>query len=225
MSDLVSVVVLCYGHWDLTDKFIKSFFTWLDYPCELVVLDNGSPDNTWQELQRVSEGWDHLWLEDFQILHVDKNLGVPAGWNYAIKYTRGDYICIANNDMVFQSPFLTPMLATLKLDSKVGCTGWFHMVWSGIPFIEGSCWMLPRSVWNSVGEFDETYSPGTMEDVDWQVRMRKLGWMEKWTPGIKIDHIKHQSRPGVISIGIEKRNKFYFCEKFGFDTTIMEEYR
>ena len=221
MSDLVSVVVLCYGHWDLTNNFLKSFFQWLDYPCELVVLDNGSPDNTWQELQKVSEGWEHLWLEDYQILHVDENLGVPAGWNYAIRHTKGNYILISNNDMVFQSPFLTPMLATLKGNPIVGCTGWFHMVWSGIPFIEGSCWMIRRDVWDVVGEFDEIYSPGTMEDVDWQVRMREKGWVEKWTPGIRIDHIKHQSRGGIIGPPTVARNKEIFCRKFNLDPSII----
>lgn len=221
VRDLVSVVVLCYGHWDLTSNFIKSFFQWLDYPCELVILDNGSPDNTWQELQRVSEGWNHLWLEDYQILHVDENLGVPAGWNYAIRHTRGDYICISNNDMVIKGPILTPMLATLKIDPKCGCTGMQHMVWSGIGFIEGSLWMIKRKVWDAVGEFDEAYSPGSSEDVDWQIRMREEGWVEKPTFGLDVYHIKHQSRPGVIGPDVVARNKIYLCEKFDLDQSII----
>lgn len=224
MEELVSIIVLCYGKWHLTSAFLDSLFSWLDYPSELIILDNGSPDGgeTWEELQRVSEGWSHIWLKDYQVLHVDENLGVPGGWNYCIQQAKGDYYLLSNNDLTFQSPFVTPMLTTLKLDDRVGCTGWFHMVWSGIPFIEGSCWMIRKDVWEEVGVFDEKYFPGTMEDVDWQVRMRQAGWVEKWTPGIEIDHVKHQSRTGVIGPLEERKNKLYFCGKFGYDLSIVE---
>jgi len=222
MEELVSVIVLCYGHWNLTNEFLKSFFAWLDYPSELIILDNGSPDNTWQELQRVSEGWNHLWLKDFQVLHVDENLGVPAGWNYAIRHAKGDYLLISNNDMVIQGPIIIPMLVTLKSDQRIGCTGMQHMVWGGIPFIEGSLWMIPRNVWETVGEFDEKYSPGSSEDVDWQIRMREKGWLERPTIGLNVFHHKHQSRPGVIGPDVVQRNKEYLCEKFGLSPDLVE---
>jgi len=223
-SELVSVIVLCYGRWELTAAFLDSFFTWLDYPAELIILDNGSPDDgeTWRELQRVSEGWRHLWLKDFQILHVDENLGVPGGWNYCIRHSRGDYICLINNDMVIKGPILTPMLVTLKEDPKCGCTGMQHMVWSGIPFVEGSLWMFPRKVWEDVGEFDEAYFPGSSEDVDWQIRMREKGWIEKPTFGMDVFHHKHQSRAGVLGPLEERRNKLYLCGKFGLPLDRVE---
>jgi len=224
MEELVSVVVLCYGKWYLTSAFLDSFFSWLDYPSELIILDNGSPDGgeTWEELQRVSEGWNHVWLKDFQILQSEENLGVPGGWNFGIRHSRGDYICLINNDMVIQGPVLTPMLVTLKENPNCGCTGMQHMVWAGIPFIEGSLWMFSRGVWEEVGEFDESYWPGTCEDVDWQIRMREKGWVEKPTFGLKVFHHKHQSREGVLGPLEVHRNKLYLCGKFNLDVSIID---
>ena len=56
-----------------------------------------------------------------------------------------------------------------------------------IDWLSGACIMLKRSVYNTVGGFDEQFHLYN-EDVDWCLRIRKRGWRIYYLPGTKVVH-------------------------------------
>ena len=55
--------------------------------------DNGSTDD--------SVKWIKNNFKNIKIIKNKKNLGVTAAWNQGIQSSFGDFICIANNDLIF----------------------------------------------------------------------------------------------------------------------------
>lgn len=61
------------------------------------------------------------------------------------------------------------------------------------PVINGFCMMLTREALNAVGNFDEAFSPGYGEEVDWCLRARAAGFVCLIAPGAYVYHKGHAS--------------------------------
>ena len=55
-------------------------------------------------------------------------------------------------------------------------------------YIEGSCMAIARKVIEKIGLFDEVYSPGFYEDVDYCFQAREAGFRTIYTPHAEIYH-------------------------------------
>jgi hypothetical protein len=56
-----------------------------------------------------------------------------------------------------------------------------------VPFVSGACFMMRRSVYETVGGFDERYFM-YCEESDWQRRMADSGWRIGFTPDAQVVH-------------------------------------
>ena len=81
----------------------------LDY---VVVVDNASTDNSWEELQKLKEESDKI-----SLIRTEKNGGYGAGNNAGIRYSyeelEADFVLIANPDTVFTDTCVRNMAAVL----------------------------------------------------------------------------------------------------------------
>jgi alpha-1,3-rhamnosyltransferase len=99
---LVSVIVPAYNHEDYISDCIYSVLE-QDYPrIELIVIDDGSSDNTDRIIKEI------LVKNPSRFLYVSKkNEGLIKTLNMGIKLSRGRYVCeLASDDVLMPSSFM-----------------------------------------------------------------------------------------------------------------------
>jgi len=186
MNSLVSVVVPLYKS---AERFEKTLQTILDQtydPIEVVLVDDGSPDNSGEIAARWVEK--HANVRYFR----KENGGVGSARNYGIKQTRGEFVAFCDHDDLWVPTKLEEQIPLFE-DARVG------MVYSGarlisIPkqtdygtfcqYVEGRCYrefliknpipsssaVIRKSCLDQVGGFSET---AEMQGVDeWHLWLR-----------------------------------------------------
>ena len=94
MSPLISIVIPSYNHRNFIGEAVRSAQSQTHRPIELIVLDDGSTDGSFEYLQREFGGsLTHLARRD--------NRGAHATINDAIALSRGEWIAILNSDDVY----------------------------------------------------------------------------------------------------------------------------
>jgi ABC-type polysaccharide/polyol phosphate transport system ATPase subunit/GT2 family glycosyltransferase len=67
------------------------------------------------------------------------------------------------------------------------------------PAVTGACLMTPRSLFRSVGGFDERFSLN-YNDVDYCLRLRELGWRVVCATNVELIHHEAMDRPGQTTV-------------------------
>jgi GT2 family glycosyltransferase len=116
----VSIVVVTRDGLALTKMCLESLDRRTDWPrCELVFVDNGSQDGTpqWLEEQEAGRG------ESFRFVSFAENLGFAAAVNAGVAASKGEYVCLLNNDTLVTRGWLTALLRHLQRDPGLGMVG------------------------------------------------------------------------------------------------------
>lgn len=82
---------------------------------ELIIVDNGSSDGSWDFLNRLAQDDPRI-----KILRLDRNLGYSPANNFAVNYARGEYLAFLHNDSRVQPDWLDNMLPFLERNEKIG---------------------------------------------------------------------------------------------------------
>lgn len=95
-NPLVSVLIPSYNHEKYVQETIKSIINQTYQNIELIVLDDGSKDFTWQKICEIKDRCD----ERFTSVHFEtkENEGTCQTFNKLINYAKGDYIYIIASD-------------------------------------------------------------------------------------------------------------------------------
>lgn len=180
---LVSVIIPVYNMSQYVAETLDSVLA-ADYPAvEIVVVDDGSTDNSAEIVETYTKKTDRIRL------FKQKNSGVSAARNYAIKLSQGEYILPVDADDIILSDYI-PMAVRILMDNSnikvVSCeverfgkkTGMMH-------YPEFSCRMLARknmidccsmfrkSDWEKCGGFCEQEI--FREDWDFWISILKTG--------------------------------------------------
>lgn len=115
--DSVAVIILNYMTWKETLKEVQAVRAVLaDRPCEIIVVDNCSPNESGEKLAQAAEG-------NFTLLHAPNNGGYAAGNNIGLRYAaqKGHaYGWVLNNDIEFTDPqVLNKLLAVFEKDEAI----------------------------------------------------------------------------------------------------------
>ena len=109
---LISVIVPCYRHERFVTQALQSVFAQSWRRIELIVIDDGSPDNT----ARVAR--EALSESPFPTQFITReNRGAHATINEGLNMAQGDYVNVLNSDDLFTSDRLEKFVA------QVRCTG------------------------------------------------------------------------------------------------------
>src|SRR6476620_11007346 len=94
MPPLISIVIPSYNHRNFIWETIRSAQAQTQQPVEIIVLDDGSTDGSFEYLQREFAG---------SLAHLKQraNRGAHATINDAIALSRGEWIAILNSDDVY----------------------------------------------------------------------------------------------------------------------------
>lgn len=107
MNKLVSIVVPVYNE----SEFLDSFFSMIDLQTytnvELVMVDDGSTDDSWNRLKNQSKLQSNL-----QIIHQDNN-GVSVARNKGLAAANGRFIVFADADDSFEPEYIAELVRAL----------------------------------------------------------------------------------------------------------------
>lgn len=93
----ISVIIPVYNQQELVIKAIESIPKRDDI--EIIVIDDGSDDNTWDKLIQYREK--HLDIQNLILLYNEQNRGVAFTVNRGYEYARGEYIVLLGSDDYF----------------------------------------------------------------------------------------------------------------------------
>jgi GT2 family glycosyltransferase len=102
MSPKLSIVILAWNNQKDLQACIESVHNTYQEYYQLIVVNNGSTDNTSEYLKDLQQNWDDKKALLTIITNKD-NLGYAAGNNRALKHIQGEYTLWLNQDIVVQS--------------------------------------------------------------------------------------------------------------------------
>lgn len=115
-APLVSIVAPCYNAEKYLEEAIASIFG-QDYPnFEVIIVDDGSSDNSVEMLKQLQKTY------DFQ-LYSQPNQGVSAALNHGLRYAKGDFVSTPDLDDIMLPHSLSVRVDYLKEHPNVGCVG------------------------------------------------------------------------------------------------------
>lgn len=200
---LVSVLMLTRNRAKEVSSCINSILA-QDYPnVEIVIVDNGSTDDTPAVLQTLAD--------DRVVLRPSKfNQGVCGGRNRALRHSRGDYLIILDDDTeLLDSTLISRVVAKFCSDTSVGALAFrivdyntgkidrrffpsrtkkrdktveFETSW-----VIGAGHALTREVLNKVGYYRD-FRPYGSEEYDYSLRIINAGFRIFYFPAACILH-------------------------------------
>ncbi len=116
----VSVIIPVFNRLDFTKKCLQSLFyrTNGNIPFEVIVVDNGSSDQTPNFLKEASKIWSSL-----KVILNSENLGFAKACNQGASIAQGEYLLFLNNDTEVRAGWLDPLVNILDKDPRVGAVG------------------------------------------------------------------------------------------------------
>lgn len=102
----VSVIIPHWNRADLLPLCFGSLQRETQFPQEVILVDNGSRDNTLDLLAR-----DYPWVK---VISLGRNRGFSYAVNRGIEASRGDFVALLNNDVEVDSRWLAELLAGLE---------------------------------------------------------------------------------------------------------------
>ncbi len=164
----VFIIVLNWNQPKLTIETIESLQklkTHKDCQLKIVVVDNGSSDNSVEEFRKLRPQKFGL-----EIMETGSNLGFAGGNNIGIKYAIdhfADYVMVLNNDTVVSSTLLLELLQPMD-DVKIGITSPKIYFAKGYEFHKSRYKknQLGKVIWYAGGKMDWKNIFGSNKGVD-----------------------------------------------------------
>lgn len=148
---------------------------------------------------------------EYELFIMDRP-GLYAEMNRGARISNGEYIIHFFNDILLEDP---EWLSKMAIPDTV--TGAHDTIGpSGEPEVDGSPLCIPRNVWDTVGDWDESFKGYGWSDQDYLYRVRKEGFALKGA-GLKRTHLENQTNLAYNLRHDEdmERNKKYFLAKHG----------
>lgn len=107
----VTVIILNWNgkHW--LEKFLPSVCATEYQPLEIVVIDNGSTDDSVSFLKQH--------FSEIRLIEFEENYGFTDGHNKALPYLDAPYLLLLNSDVEVPSNWITPLVEVMEKDDKV----------------------------------------------------------------------------------------------------------
>lgn len=235
---LVSVVILNWNRIDDTLTCLKSIRkqTYSNY--EVVVVDNGSTD----ESKKVLGNFD-----DIIFVNNSNNRGFTGGHIDGLLHARGEFIFILNNDAVVDRDYISNAVSLLETNDKIGIIGGRSYRWTSgskvnhkspfyafqtinritmegifnntdsgfdheVNWVSGSAMVIRRSALEKSGYF---YEPmfAYYEESDLFARIQANDYIIVYSPNLKIWHKDGASSSSLFQLTSLFKNRFVYASR------------
>jgi GT2 family glycosyltransferase len=217
-----TLIVLAWNRWDLTERCLTTLFGTDLGDAEVLVVDNGSMDETPARLSRLQEEG------RIRALFLPRNLGFVRGNNAGIEAAApGSDVVLLNNDLVFaQRDWLARLRACAHAADDVGIVG-CRLIQPNGRLLHAGTYILPDTMWGQqIGSAEKDLGQYTcdrdvegivfacayirreviaaigglaldfesyFEDTDYCLRARAAGFRTRLCGGVTLVHDEHGS--------------------------------
>ena len=214
----VSVIIPTYNHARYIAQSIASALQQTHAPLEIIVVDDGSTDDTPAVLAAYSDP-----VRVFR----QQNAGVAAARNFGVSKARGEYVAFLDSDDLWHPEKLQRQLERFQADPELGLVhcgmetfddatgrvvevnvdgaeGWVAKEMLGfrkIVVFAGSSILIPRRVFDEVGGFDVRLPPSEDWDLCYRIASRyRVGFARG-------AYVRYRQHPGAIHLNIPKMER------------------
>ena len=220
----VSVIIPTLNQLELTKICVESVVkNTRDMEHEVIVVDNASTDGT----------IDYLKEKGIFYIANRENLGVAKAWNQGVKASKGEYVCIINNDIIAGAGWLSALVNFYENHPDAGIvspgTRWGETDYDFDRYAAdytrkmknvikdgyaGWCMLIARDRFAKTEYFCEDYRVGTCEDTDFYHALKKAGFKSYITGCAFVHHfgsrtlkVMRKEVPGFEDENTQKLNK------------------
>lgn len=136
--------------------------------------------------------------------------GMAKAINEGAKLATGTHLLIMNDDVEYKSGNLEDLCLEETTTSPSFNGREYEYIW-------GSCFCIPKKVWDDVGGMDERYNISYFDDDDFIMSLQQKSYTMRSVPSVIFSH----DTPGRTLERIPDRNEFFesnkqkFFEKWG----------
>lgn len=232
-GDVASLIVVCCNQLEFTRRCLESILQHTRPPYELIVVDNGSSDETPQYLDEIRR---RPGPERVELIRNATNPGHPPAVNQALAVVRGRYVVFLDNDTMLTPGWLDGLIHISLQDwPRNGMVG---PVTNGAPDVQAVrpgytdlkdldafavarrrefagrvlansrltsfCLLARRDVLDRIGNWDERFHPGFFASDDLSVRAREAGFRLVVALDVYVHHFGHRT---FQSLGEDSRKQ------------------
>lgn len=244
----VSFILVLHNKAHLSLLSIESVLADANVACELILVDNGSTDESGAMLDRI---------DGAQIIRNETNLGFGPACMQGAERVQGEYLCFFNNDALLTPNAIPAALANFR-DLTVGAVGGKillangalqeagSMIWSDgsalgygraddpdlpqynfrrpVDYCSAVFLLTPRRLFAELGGFLAEFAPAYYEDTDYCMTLWQSGYRIIYEPVAVIHHYESASSGGnefATALMAEHQKKFYAK----WQSTLAHHYR
>jgi len=196
-------VVISYNRLELTKQVIETYHATVSVPHSIVVVDNGSDDDTVHWLQRSHA------LGMFGLILLGRNFypGYACNRGFAWAAEDASFLHRQDNDFAFLPGWCDELWQAFQ-DPAVGQVGLrTDDEELNAPWNVGGCNVIRRELWDQGLRWDErpwSELGGTTEDYYWSQGVKNLGY--RWT---------RVARPSILTLASGDLTDPYYIESYG----------
>ncbi len=202
-SKKIVLVIPVYNKAELTDACLNSIFSCADAnpDAEILIVDDGSDQAT----------RDCLAAHPVTVLTNPGNSGYLTSTNRGIQYAldelKADFIVLMNNDLEVKDDWLGRLISVMDQYDLSGYSNagkkWFlkKKLHRETSYLEGSCMVIKREVFERVGILDPVFLKGYYSDDDICLRAMIDGFSMGLVDNRKFHFVKHH---GGLTFGAKK---------------------
>ncbi len=235
----VSILLILFNQAPLTFRCLRSLALESSVPFEVIIIDNGSRDETAEMIKRVS---------GVKYVFNKENLNFLKAVNQAADMAVGKHLLLLNNDAALLPGTLANAVSRLESNAKFGAVGGKIILVDGslqeagsIIWQDGSCLgygreqnpdapefqflrtvdycsgaflLVHRQLFEDLGRFDEDYAPAYYEESDFCLRLAEAGYEVVYDPCVEILHYEFASSATTDhALALQQRNRKKLIEK------------
>jgi undecaprenyl-phosphate 4-deoxy-4-formamido-L-arabinose transferase len=163
----LSVVVPCYRDEDNVGPLLQRLdpvLRDLDGTCEIVLVDDGSPDSTGERAVELSRGYPH----PVSVVRLARNFGQHPAVFAGLAHARGDVVVTMDSDMQYRPEDIPLLLGALEGGAEVasGVRAQRNDPWGRRMITRGLSWWLGRQTGTPLADFGSMFRAYRRPTVD-----------------------------------------------------------
>lgn len=230
------IVLTVYNNLEVTKPCIESVLSGMRSSDRLIIVDNGSEQQTAQYLSSVKESNPGIAVD---ILRIDVNKGFIKAANAGMRLARSEYVCLLCNDTIAGAGWIEEMESVLRDNPRIGMVNPMSSTFGLHPgksesvdvvarlcaaekgkYTEtascvGFCFLIRKALLEQLGFIDEVFGAGYFEDSDLSRRVIKAGYLCVIARGAYVWHKEHSTFKSAEREELFETNRGIFESRWG----------